>query len=466
MVISTRPILTTPLAVDLNDAAVAVASETGLLHVEPAYVVVADGPARFGADALPVLKRWPRLTSVRYMRDLSAAPLPRPLRAFESNAEIVGAHLRRLWLTHGASSQRGLVCATPPWWTSEQITALIDITREYDVAILGLVDASVAAVRNEYPGRELLHIDAGLHTLTLTQIRQSGQVSIGEREFFPSLGVESLQRLATELIARRFIEYSRFDPLHSAEMEQALFDRLPEWLGRVARDVDARLELKSGNDRFRATLDAADFLERMAAACEPLLQRLRSRIVMRGPHVVQVPHRLTDFPGVLDSLMRLQDCEIHVLEPGAAAFGTLARVMPERTASPVVQTELPWDQPPVQRAAISRMLPERSECAATHLLYGHRAYRLDAEPLSIGTGVTAGDHSVLLDAGLRGASRHHCTVRIENGARMLFDHSRFGTLLNGHRVATAAVLKAGDVISLGTPPIELRLIAEISAHGA
>ena len=197
-------------------------------------------------EALPVLKRWPRLTSVRYWRDLTAAPLPRPLRAFESNAEIVGAHLRRLWVHYGTSSQRGIVGATPPWWTPEQIAALIGITREYKVPILGLVDASVAAVRNEYPGRELLHIDAGLHTLTLTQIHQNGQVSIGEREFFPSLGIESLQRLATELIARRFIEYSRFDPLHSAEMEQALFNHLPDWLGRVARDVDARLELKSG----------------------------------------------------------------------------------------------------------------------------------------------------------------------------------------------------------------------------
>ncbi len=464
--ISTQPILTTPLAIDLNDAAVAVVSETGLLHVEPAYVVVADGPARFGADALPVLKRWPRLTSVRYWRDLTAAPLQRPLRAFVSNAEIVAAHLRRLWLTHGTSSQRGLVCATPPWWTPGQITALIDISREYELAILGLVDASVAAVRNEYPGRELLHIDAGLHTLTLTHIRQDGQARVGEREFFPSLGVESLQRLATELIARRFIEHSRFDPLHSAEMEQALFDRLPDWLGRVARDVDARLELKSGTDRFRATIDAADFRERMAAGCEPLLQRLRSRIVMRGPHVLQVPQRLTDFPGVLDSLMRLPECEIHVLEPGAAAFGALARLTPERVDVPVVRTELPWDRPPVERAASGVAPAERSECAATHLLAGHRAWRLGAEPLTIGTGVTAGEHGVLLEAGLRGVSRHHCTVRTENGVQMLLDHSRFGTLLNGHRVDTAAVLKAGDVISLGTPPVELRLIAEVAGHGA
>jgi hypothetical protein len=33
-------------------------------------------------------------------------------------------------------------------------------------------------------------------------------------------------------------------------------------------------------------------------------------------------------------------------------------------------------------------------------------------------------------------------------------------------VDTAAVLKAGDVISLGTPPVELRLIAEVAGHGA
>jgi pSer/pThr/pTyr-binding forkhead associated (FHA) protein len=109
---------------------------------------------------------------------------------------------------------------------------------------------------------------------------------------------------------------------------------------------------------------------------------------------------------------------------------------------------------------------ERSECAATHLLAGDRAWRLGTEPLTIGTGVTVGEHGVLLEAGLRGVSRHHCTVRTENGALMLFDHSRFGTLLNGHRVDTAAVLKAGDVISLGTPPVELRRIAEVAGHGA
>ncbi len=423
---------TAPLAIDLNDAAIAVADDSGLLHVGPVGVVAANGP----------------------------------LRTAGSNVDIVGAHLQRLWLRYARSGQAGVLCAAPPWWSAEQVAVLISTVQASGVPILGLVDASVAAVRNEFPGRELLQIDAGLQTLALTHLRQAGQVSLGEREFFPSLGVASLQRLVTELIARRFIECSRFDPLHSAEMEQALFDRLPDWLGRIARDVDAQLELQAGTDKFQATIDAVDFKLRLATACEPLLQRLRARIVMRGPHVVQIAHRLAAFPGMIEALLKLPDCEVHVLEPGAAALGTLSRVTPELVVEPIVQFALPWDRPPVARAAASAVSVERSESGASHLLAGHRAFRLGAEPLSIGTGVAAGEWGVVLDAGLRGVSRHHCTVRLENGTLMLFDHSRFGTLLNGHRVDMAAVLKAGDVIAIGTPPVELRLIAEVSGHGA
>ena len=48
---------------------------------------------------------------------------------------------------------------------------------------------------------------------------------------------------------------------------------------------------------------------------------------------------------------------------------------------------------------------------------------------------------------------------------MVFDHSRFGTWLNGHRIEGAALVQAGDVLSLGSPPVELRLLAEAQADG-
>jgi hypothetical protein len=48
---------------------------------------------------------------------------------------------------------------------------------------------------------------------------------------------------------------------------------------------------------------------------------------------------------------------------------------------------------------------------------------------------------------------------------LLNDHSRYGTLLNGHRVNAAAVLQRGDIISVGDPACELKLIVETGPAG-
>jgi predicted component of type VI protein secretion system len=102
----------------------------------------------------------------------------------------------------------------------------------------------------------------------------------------------------------------------------------------------------------------------------------------------------------------------------------------------------------------------------THLLVGDRAYLLGPGPFRIGSELAAGEPGVALDPGLRGLSRQHCTLRRENGALVVFDHSRFGTWLNGHRIEGAALVRAGDVLSLGSPPVELRLLAEVGPDGA
>ena len=46
-----------------------------------------------------------------------------------------------------------------------------------------------------------------------------------------------------------------------------------------------------------------------------------------------------------------------------------------------------------------------------------------------------------------------------NGQCVVTDHSRYGTFLNGHRINGSASLQAGDVIRIGTPGVELRLIS-------
>ncbi len=459
------------IAVEVNDAQLAVADGSGVLHTEPGYVVIDNGAVRFGLDALPVIRRLPQAASSRHWRDFSAEPLPRPLGSFRSNADIVAAQLGRLWSRHGAG-RAGVLYATPAWWTEKQVRALVELSGTLGIRVLGLVDATVAACRHEHPGRELLQLDAALHGLTLTRLRQAGQAALGnvagDREVFPMLGMEALIRLCMETFARRFVECSRFDPLHDSAAEQALFDRLPDWLARLARDPEVQLELTTRSGTFRATLKGEEFRLRVARACEPLLQKLRSRVAERGAHALQVHPRLADIPGVLEALLRLPDTAVHVLVPGAAAAGLVGRapVVPRPGSGPLVTAELPWDETPAGLPAAVSTPPSGPEMHPTHLLVGHRAYRLGSGPFRVGTELQPGEAGVALDAGLRGLSRQHCTLRQENGALLVFDHSRFGTWLNGHQIAGAALLQAGDVLTVGSPPVELRLLAEVDRDGA
>ncbi|MBL8201260.1 MAG: FHA domain-containing protein [Chromatiales bacterium] len=457
------------LALELNDALLAVADASGVLHTEPGYAVVEEGGARFGLDALPSLRRQAHLASSRHWRDFSSRPLPRPLGGFQSTADLVAAQLRRLWARHGAG-RSGVLYALPPGWTGGQRDDLLALSAALGMPVLAVADAAVAASRHEQPGRELLHLEAGLHNLTLSRIRQSGTAALGElagdRESFAALGIEPLLRLSMETLARRFVECSRFDPLHDSATEQALFDQLPGWLGRLARDAEVRVELTARSGTFGAVIQSADFRARLARACEPLLQKLRARIAERGPHVLQVHHRLADLPGVVEALLRLPDTAVHILAPGAAAAGLAARAggALRPGAGPAELAELPWDEGPADApAVVTGNVPSAAAESPTHLLAGHQAYRVGDGPFRIGSELGPGEAGVVLDPGIRGLSRQHCTLRRENGALFVFDHSRFGTWLNGHRIEGAALVQPGDVLTLGSPPVELRLIAEADA---
>jgi pSer/pThr/pTyr-binding forkhead associated (FHA) protein len=65
-----------------------------------------------------------------------------------------------------------------------------------------------------------------------------------------------------------------------------------------------------------------------------------------------------------------------------------------------------------------------------------------------------------------GVSRRHCEISAINGRCVVTDHSRYGTYLNGHRIDGSAALQVGDVLRVGTPGIELRMIFVEQSSGA
>ena len=189
-------------------------------------------------------------------------------------------------------------------------------------------------------------------------------------------------------------------------------------------------------------------------------------LVMPGATALLLPSGLDRFPGFVDRLAALPGVEIFTLEPGAAARAAARRSVTSATAEGLrLLTALPWDQEPAPAPAELRQSVNAEQ--PTHLLAGSRAYRLTpSEPFAIGTELVSGGYGVTVDGGVAGVSRQHCSIHIDGSRLVLTDHSRFGTQLNGHRIDGSAVLQAGDVVAVGQPPLEFRLVAEVGPDGA
>jgi predicted component of type VI protein secretion system len=84
----------------------------------------------------------------------------------------------------------------------------------------------------------------------------------------------------------------------------------------------------------------------------------------------------------------------------------------------------------------------------------------------LGSQAADGERWLDLQQEMPGVSRRHCVVSPDNGHFVLTDHSRYGTFLNGHRIDGSAVLQTGDLIRIGTPGFELRLISAEEHDGS
>lgn len=450
------------LAIEFNDASLTGVVAGELRFEEPGYAVAPDGDLLFGRQARAVARRYPRRLHNRYWEALSEESFAQPVGLAHNAADLAHAQLAGLWQAHGSDCDAA-VFAVPASWTAEQLGLLLGIAQEEGMPVAGFVDAAVAATRREYPGRALFAVEARLHATDLVQIVQDGQAGLGERHCLADIGVERLERVVMAYLASCFVNDARFDPLHDADSEQALYDRLDDWLDELTRGPAVEAELSARAGTFEARLEQAALAARVTEACQPLLQRLRALLPAGRPAAVQLGSRLAAFPGVVAALSALPDTAVFVLEPGAVASGAIRAASRKTDGAMRLITRLPWDQP----AAPDTPAPEtRAAALPTHLLDGNRAYRLGAGALSIGTALTPGDYGIALDSTIAGVSRRHCSVQSEDGRITLRDHSRYGTRLNGHAIDGSAVLQAGDVISVGSPPREFRVVIEVQADGA
>lgn len=455
----------TILGIDLNDSGILAVDGQTESAKAPGYAVGRGSEILVGYDAWKLARLHPRQSTNWFWQHLSDQPLTNMMGGQISAADLVHAQLEYLCAGF-RDGLEGVIFVVPVHWSNEQLGLLLGVAEDINIPVLGLLDAAVAATRCEYPGMTLLHVDASLHELTIAQMNQAGRSSVQERQVIDQLGIDRLERTCIELIARQFVERSRFDPLHDGQSEQYLYDNLYGWLEQLKTRNEIELSMTFGGNDFEAAVKAADVVARIIDFVEPVVQNIRSLLSVGVPATVQITNRLAVFPGFVEAMARMAQVSVYVLEPGATALGAVNRsnCFPPTDAGVRMTVALPWDRPAMavsasaEGSAAARPGDDRKP---THVLYEGRAYRLGSRAFAIGSELAPGDYGAALDAQLSGISRRHCSIRTgENGVEVV-DHSRFGTRLNGHTIDGAALLQSGDVVSLGNPGSEFLLITEV-----
>ena len=358
------------------------------------------------------------------------------------------------------------VCvALPPHFDARSLPHVLGLLRAITPRVAAFVDAAALTAAALQLRGAVVVLDVGLHHAGATRVEGSAsEVRRRSAEVRRSGGLESVHEAWLQLVSEAMVLRTRFDPLHEAATEQRLFNVLGVLAAQASAEGSATVSLPVGNERFEVQLSRDQFAARAAPFYRDLVAMVHELRPAGMALTLVVPEHASALPGLREALAEFRGCELVVAPRGCAAVAASRFVTDDAPALGAVrwlrgvprfaEPQYPADERPVPLALGGGDDPASRP---THVLWSGRAIALAGRAVEIGRAPQAG--GVQLPDGLAGVSRLHCTLRDEGEALVLIDHSRYGTLVNGERVSGRARLRAGDVVRIGDPGIELSLMS-------
>jgi hypothetical protein len=439
---------------DISDTGIQVSVGDNPVILSPGYAVLDGDNLLLGDEAIRNARLLPRWTNNRFWDQLNLDPLANGSERIRHHADLAFAHLDELW--HDVKNQVDeVILSVPGSYDKQKLGLLLGMTKECGIPVRGVVDAATAAVSEQQPYRCVLHLDVQLHRIVLTELERGIQLRRIENTTVTEIGLYTLMDRWAHTIAQQFIHTNRFDPMHQAESEQVLFDHLAKWIENCNANSSNTFELPLGDITHSVSISGDQLLKACTEIYPQIVQQLRTRSAGEERVQLCISHRFRGFPGLLDSLALLDNCDIVLLEQHAVSKGILKHLTDIRSEGDSLThiTTLPSDERTLSRPLSVVPAAATETMYATHILHGNRALPID-DALKLDSHFSDG-----VDA-----DEPQCTIYRRDRAVFLDNHSSAGTLINGEAVKVQTELKPGDEIQLGTE--KLILISVENSHGS
>jgi len=245
----------------------------------PGYAWFDGSRLRFGLPALRTQRRTPREVNTRFWSQLGTAPLSPALGKARHTADLAHQHLQELY--EAAGRPDSVLLAVSGSLSRDQLSLLLGIIEHLPFSVAGLVHRS-ALLASASHLEQGFHVELQLHQSLVTRFDSEGaQVVVSGSQALPGEGLLALQdRLAT-VIAGAFVAQTRFDPLRSADTEQALYDQLPDALTTLEERGEAHVGI-NGYDARVTQDDLASIGAAYTQALAPLLDA-ESPLLLEAP---------------------------------------------------------------------------------------------------------------------------------------------------------------------------------------
>ena len=445
------------IGLELVDAALLAVRDGVRLAASPGVALIDPGGLLVGEPAVAAMRLRPVLAADHFWTDLAADAMVQSAAMPITYADLAHAHLLQLWNSIGRADDQ-VVFAVPGTMRLAQLGLLLGIAKSVAMPVAGVVDLAVAACAGVPARATVLHLDIHLHQAVLTGLQGSEVLRRGDVEVTIRVGQKAMHGAWAQLISEAMVRRTRFDPLHQAESEQQLHDRLPGWLQLLATQDTIDAAIETGTNSFSATLRREQFALAADAYYTQLVELVQSAYRTGTAATLVLSSRAAELPALRERLAALPGLELVALPDTAPAAAAAARV-----------DEIGPGDPPMLVTALARSLPlavtaPRAGLAnPTHVIHESRAHTIDEQPLVLGLGdgdaVPAQGRKLAIAGNPAGVSHSHCTLMRRDGAVVVRDHSRYGSFVNDERVRGEAVLGAGDRLRLGTPGVVLQLVA-------
>ncbi|MBT5797787.1 MAG: hypothetical protein HOI09_10430 [Porticoccaceae bacterium] len=227
---------------EINDQNLLLRAEDGELFVQPGFANVTANGIETGEEARAVAWREPQASYNEYWRQLNQVTLPTTHVWARHHADIAFAQLKQI-LTSANSPER-LIIAVPGSFSDDQLSLLSGLADAFPTKIEALVDTALAACVDQRESNVLVELQ--LHQAIVSLITRSDEkMIVSQQEVIPNIGVLHIYNSIARHISETLIKNYRYDPLHTSEGEQAIYDQMSGWLMRLRWEDNIAIKLPS-----------------------------------------------------------------------------------------------------------------------------------------------------------------------------------------------------------------------------